>query len=146
VLGVGGLLVYGGARLDDVVTAVTVVALGVAVAVLALSVYRSNSLLLGVAMFAIAVALTAAGFAVGGGLGWTAAVAGCGSAFFSFVALARSNYGIFAFALIGVLVNTVALGVHFLRGDATLLGATLLGAAAASLALGAAMLRTGVDW
>jgi hypothetical protein len=146
VLGVAAALAYGGLRLDDVVTTVTVVAVGVAVAVLAGSLYRWNSILFAVAMFGIAVALTAVGFAVGTALGLTAAAAGLVAAVFGFVAFARSNYGIFAYALAGLVVNTAALGVHFLRADATLLAVTLLGVALASLVVGAAMLRMGVDW
>lgn len=145
-VGYAAALVYGGVRLDDVVAAVAVAAVGVGFAVLAVSVVRSTSLLLGVALFGIAVAATVAGFAAGGALGVTAGVAGLAAAFFGFMALARSNYGIFAFALAGFLVLAVALGVHFLRADATLLGVLLLGGAAASLVLGAAMLRAGVDW
>jgi hypothetical protein len=55
------------------------------------------------------------------------------------VAVGRENYVLFGFAALGEGIASAAVGLHFLRADDRLLGATALGTALLVLVLGVAI-------
>ena len=138
----GGALGYGGVRHPDVLTGVTHAAVGVAVAAFGVVTVLGGAVGFAAAMSGIAVTLTVAGFAESGALGITAGVIGVAALFVCAVAYASENYGLFGYALLGDGIAALALGIHHLRTDATLLGVPMLVVAVAGLAMGVAVLRT----